>query len=206
MKSSILATVFLTITATMASPIGKAEILRAEGRSEVRSPTFIHRLHTRRCSSANHAPPSLTIHPISPPSTFTPSLNDLDAHDYDPTNTATHQSDILLSLGARHPSPSLGEGGMPWSFARRDDASTATTASYDDASMGSVADEQLYTKVEDVIYSTLQEYARRGLGLVGLGGLLEERSSEAGGAYEGMELMVRKPEYQPQLWAEERQE
>lgn len=69
-----------------------------------------------------------------------------------------------------------------------------------------VADNQLYTKVEDVIYTTLQDYARRSLQFVGLGSLMEERNAEPGSAYEGMELMVRKPTYQPQLWAEERDE
>lgn len=106
------------------------------------------------------------------------------------TFTPLKQHDILAQLGARHPTPSLGESDLlTTSLFRR--------AALPEPAPAGTSRAKTVAIIKDVIYNTIHN-ARRGLEYVGVARAAEPEPSDA---YEGMIDQVRKPDYKIRLRA-----
>lgn len=113
-----------------------------------------------------------------------------------PQTLTVYQNEILRQLGARHPTPSLGKLDLDFinvaGHEKRDAFPEAEAMP--EAEPKAHKNEHMKAAILAVIRKTLS-HARRGLEWAGVA-----RSADAeANAYEGMESLVRRPEYQVRL-------
>ncbi|KAF2100358.1 hypothetical protein NA57DRAFT_73969 [Rhizodiscina lignyota] len=107
------------------------------------------------------------------------------------------EHDILVELGVRHPTPSLGDTDLDFINAaehEKRDALPEPQPEPEPEPKKKKTDAKLKAAIESVMHKTLQSM-RRGLELAGV----VREAEPAANAYEGMEGLVRKPEYRVRL-------